>query len=206
MANAYFATPLSSNGTPLGPARVIGDVPETREVEDASWDEVASTLGGPMIRGKKANDDSDLQRLIAILEKYSGDREEVEDATPESRALQHLQSIRPAIERSGDRHAIDAFNSAVGALKRSRSSQTRLVGDARSPQRAVTFDSDPDVAADYEAAIRAARERMLRGEKSTGETTGHPTRGRTQDSERVSDDSWVDSHREAGRKMREKKH
>src|SRR5205823_13797250 len=53
------------------------------------------------------------------LETYSANsEEEVDERSPEASALRHLRAIKPAILASGDRKAIDSYNTAINKLKR----------------------------------------------------------------------------------------
>jgi hypothetical protein len=107
--------------------------------EPQSWDELARTLTGEEMPKKSKDESPELHRLIEVLEDYfdnNGEKEE-QGQTPESRALQHLRAIKPAIQSSGDRKAIDAYNSAVRSLKAARSARTVLVSDMRRGQATV---------------------------------------------------------------------
>jgi len=168
-----------------------------RRGEPHSWDELAATLNGEEEMAKKSKDgeNPDLLRLVEILEEHFDDGEEAQDQTPETRALKHLRAIKPVIQATGDRKAIDAYNDAVRALK--QQTRTVLAADSRSgrataddeeyarsmkkfhrkgardvestadshDEKTTAYDADVDVAADYEKRVRATRERMLRGQK-----------------------------------------
>ena len=110
--------------------------------------------------------------------------EEEETADP-SPLLMKLRQLRPAIEASGDRKAIDAYNTAVKAARRQT---TNLISalDAL-PQRSRTTNADS--AAEFEQAARRAGA-WMRGEP---EPVAEETRPRTHAEDataRNDDEAW----------------
>jgi hypothetical protein len=88
--------------------------------------------------------------------------EEVEDAT---RVLDQLRAVRRIVVKSGDRKAIDSYNEAVKAVKARLRDRSRVLAMDHQDWANTLACDGRDIAADYEAAIRDVRERMLRGEK-----------------------------------------
>lgn len=124
-----------------------------------NWDELAEELTMPK---KKTTDDdaicAALERLTEVMRQLASRRsepEEEESEVEDSPVLHKLRRLKPMIAASKDRAAIDAYNDAIRAVKGLGSSLGSLnlvpVSDRRSE----------DTAADWEAAVKRARARML---------------------------------------------
>jgi len=162
-----------------------------------------------------------LAQILARLERLElkqepdEDDDEEETATDDGRALQLLRSIRPTIEAhartTGDRKAIDEYNSAIKTLKSRMKNSRAIVSDSA---RQLRVEVDPDRA--WEDAIRRAGARM-RGEII--ETTAEKPATRVSstfdagatflqprklfDPDPSDTNDFVDSHNAAGRALRE---
>ncbi len=139
------------------------------------------------------------------------------DDSAEGYALERLRAIKPAIQASGDRAAIDSYNAAVREIKQRRKNSNRVLA-ADCWERRV--ESEFDSARDFEDAARNAG-RKMRGEVveaappkperravDNGSTFDAGTgflRGRKLFDPDPSDtNDYVNAHNAAGAKMREK--
>lgn len=180
--------------------------------EPHSWDEIAAahqqmTLGEEMPLTKKERDTL-LQNILSRLEGLANtDEGEEMEATDESPLLLFLRKIKPTIQASGNVQAIDAYNTAVRAIKREQ--RRVLAVDTRTPAERVAdaaqwtrLQAEVNGESFAESARNAGA--RMRGELVAEEK--RPTRARTQDSPMLSDEDWSSAHRDAGRKLRNKKH
>jgi len=137
---------------------------------------------------------SRLDRIVGKLNPI-----EIEDEHP---ALKHLRGLKPFVQASGDLKVIDAYNTAIKALKQ-RSRRVLQADTGGSLAKAASWhrlSTEIEAAQSFEAAAKAAGARM-RGECIPEEQS---SRARALDSNKSED--WVAAQREAGRKMREKKY
>ena len=196
VCRAYRSAP---NPSSVAGARSKQSVRRTTDGADGaprSWDDLAAELHN---RYDEFHDENEgeidmnpelnekltlvLQGLQTLLEERQqpsrAEEEEVIDAHP---ALASLRRLRPVIEASGDRTAIDAYNTAIrGLRKRSASSLVSVSDERRTPE---------DAARAFDEAVRRAREKLSAKTNGRSNTVTH----RVEDSDESFEDS-VKRHR-----------
>lgn len=187
----------------LNPAEVAAARAAEQRVEDRlpesllrgephSWDEIAE-IHRQLTEGEEVNNE---------------DRDEIEEISglndsPDAKALDHLRKMRPFIEASGDRKAIDHYNAAIKDLKRRMRHNT--VSDAA---RQLSIDIDPDRM--YAETLKhyhrvSPKEGKANADAARASRVSAHT-SRVVDRSLMSDEAYGEAIREAGRKMREKKY
>jgi hypothetical protein len=173
-----------------------------RRGEPHSWDALAEEHRRMTTR----EEESDMLKNFAD-EDLITEEEDLETAnTSDAFALAHLRKIRPVIQATGDRKAIDGYNAAIKELKRRIRDNRELATDARHVTdtfRRPAFELGSTL---EDLAKHFHRRDTKQGLASYEAARARPGAGRATDSLPMSDESWADTHREAGRKMREKKH
>ena len=123
---------------------------------------------------------------------------ENEDASP---ALIKLRRLKPFIEKSGDRQAIDNYNRAVKALKSGQPTHLISALDAL-PWRSL--ESNTNQGTEFVTAINRARARLLNLPETEPEKKAFGKRAADSTS-RTDDEEWHKDAMAMGRRMREGK-